>query len=166
MPTILEQTTIDPVTSSTVDPVALPTVTYDPVNRKICATVMASWNAIDGFIVQAPIIAIPKGGELFHWTVLWTIQSDGTLDSLSFSSPFEGIEVPTRDTTMPAGVGLLTSGQGPGSNQWQIAIDNRADSASPFNYTISLTGTPAAGTAQPQVKKHDPTIVVTLDPMT
>lgn len=161
MPTILEQTTIDPVTSSAVDPAALPTVTYDPVNRKICATVMASWDAIEGFIVQAPIIAIPKGGELFHWTVLWTLQSDGTLDSLSF----EGIEVPMGGTTMPAGVGLLTSGQGPDSNQWQIAIDNRAESASPFNYTLSLTGTPA-GTTQPRVKKHDPTIVVTLDPMT
>ena len=174
MPTIMDQTTSDPATLPAAEPVSLPTVTYNPVDRTVSATVVTSWDPIVGLIIQAPIIAIPKGGESLFWTVLWTIQRDNTLQAASFNSSSDGVEVPTHGTTMPPGVGLLTSGPVEQAlDKWKITIDNRAEAASPFNYTLSIAGTPTSfvpdvttGKPQRMLRKYDPTIVVTLDPMT
>jgi hypothetical protein len=162
---MMEKTTVDPVTG--VLP-TLPTVTYDHLGKLITATVIVRLDTItDELVVQAPLVAIPKGGESLRWTVLWTIQPDATLQSASFYSAIEGVEI--QGQNIPPGVILLMSGPGQSQDplfpdQWQVTIENDVAGPNSFRYTLSVTGTPI-GTAQPRFKKHDPTIVVTPDPI-
>lgn len=158
---IQEQTTIDPTTSSTVDSVT--TVTYDPVNQVITATVIVGFDtATADFLVYAPPIAIPKGVGSSSWTVLWNVVPDATLQSASFRSASEGVEIPGQN--IPAGVTLTMLGEGQSLEQWQATIENAVTVVGSFGYTVSVTGIPV-GTTSPMFKTQYPTIVVTPDPI-
>jgi hypothetical protein len=161
MPASVEQTTVDPVNG------LYPTVTYDHQDKLITATVIVAWDAVEGdLVVHAPLIAIPKGGESLLWKVLWEVLPDATtLQSAGFDSTSAGVEIPAQNTEMPLGVSLRTLGPGLTPDQFQATIENGVASDSSLSYTLFLQGT-RIGEIQPSFKKHDPTIVVTLDPMT
>jgi len=91
---IQEQPKIDPTTSSAVNSAMLPTVTYDPVNQEITATVIVGFDATTAtFVVTPPLIAVPKGAGSLLWKVLWNLAPDFTLLSASFVSASQGVEI-------------------------------------------------------------------------
>lgn len=153
-----------------------PAVTYEPLSKLISATIVVAYDSVeDTLVVQAPIIALPKGGDSVIWTLTWTVLHDDTLQSASFTSASQGIEIPAQNTVMPPGFSVLTSEPLPTEdpqppNQWQVRFFNGAASATAFSYTIYATGATGSANGPSPAKQlstqHDPTIVVTLDPMT
>ena len=159
---MMEKTTVDSVTE------LLPTVTYDPVNQVITATVIVGFDTTtSSLVVHAPLIAVPKGVESSSWTALWNVAPDATLQSASFRSTSEGVEIPGQN--LPPEVTLLALGPVPSPSpqspdQWQATFGNAVTGPNSFNYILSVKGTPLGSTLA-MCKRHDPTIVVTPDPM-
>lgn len=156
---------MDNVTCSP-DPVIMlnPTVTYNLEEKLITATVIISLNSVTGVPENlVPILAIPKSSD--PWTVLWTIQYDpAVFQAASFQSASQGVQV----EAMPAGVRLLMSGPVPSPDpaspdQWKITIENEATTKTLLSYKLFTKHTRGNQTTS---MFHDPTIVVTLDPMT
>ncbi len=141
----------------------LPSVIYDPVHQVITATVIVGFDATtSNLVVHAPPIAIPKGVESSSWTVLWNVVPDATLQSASFLSTSEGVEIPGQN--LPPEVTLTTLGEGQSLDQWQATFVNAVTGPNSFNYILLVKGTPLGSTLA-MFKRHDPTIVVTPDPM-
>jgi len=171
MQAIVNQTTLDPAVLQTVDPVTLPTVTYNKGTMEITASVIVSWDSALGIIVQAPPIVIIGSGpvdEPSPWTVLWNLHYDDTTLSACFDSNSQGVEIPAPTSVMPLGVGIHASELGTDSGQWKIVIENGVQSASSFKYDIALNYCPPTPTGDVRVRRHvihDPTIVVVPDPI-
>lgn len=155
------------ITQPTIVAPIFPTVTYDLKEKLITATVIVSWDSVLGdLVVQAPIISIPgpgTTGEPSIWTVLWEAKPDpATLSSASFDS--QGILIPALNTSMPFGVSLLSLEPVSSPDGIEVTLENDVTSDGSLNYTVSVTGT-RIGEGQPRYKQHDPTIVVTQEPI-
>ncbi len=151
----------------------LPTVTYDYANQRITATVIVGWDAATKeLVVHAPLIAIPKGGKPSPWTLLWKVLPDPTtVSKASFRSATEGVEIPEdyNGPNLPPKVTIsrlepVPSPDAQPPKHWTATIANTVRSSNSFHYILSVKGTPL-GTTQAMFKRHDPTIVVTPDPM-
>jgi len=161
MPTLTESTTADPVTVQ--DPV------FDLANKEITAEVLVSLiDAPPGLSIQvSPGIFIPGSGapdKPSIWTMIWNVKCDATLESASFENRSQGIAIPGG---LPPGIAILTSGPsvlGSLPGQWTITFENSLTTQPPqtFNYDILIQ---AQSNGTKQLRKHDPTIVVTKDPM-
>jgi hypothetical protein len=154
MPAILEQTTVTPkIVLPASDPAqtipSVPTVFYESLNS-IDVFVIVSSTAPDALDFQAPVIAFQGPGQgqaPWTWTVTWNFVTD------------TGLEVDTLTVAPP--VVSLTSGitmgpvQEPAPNQRQVTIT--LDEIMPLtllSYSIMVNSV-----------SHDPTIVVTPDPI-
>jgi len=145
-----------------------PTVTYDSTNQTIAATVIVSLpSGAEDLVYDTPLIGIPGPGELGpRWTVFWNLQLGDGLSSVSFPAS-DGIVVPATGTTLPPHVTPSGSQMGASSTQWQVTIENTVTGANSFNYDITAVGTPVqvSTLASFTTTTHDPTIVVTKDPI-
>jgi hypothetical protein len=147
-----------------------PTVTYDAGNQTIAATVIVSLpSGAEDLVYDTPLIGIPGPGELGpRWTVFWNLQLGDGLSSVSFPES-DGIVVPATGTTLPPHVTVTPSSShmGSSSTQWQVTIENTVTGANSFNYDITAIGIPVQVSTLASFKTttHDPTIVVTKDPI-
>jgi hypothetical protein len=161
MPTLTEQETAAPPTL----PITLPTVTYDPAKSLITAYLIVSACTSDssGLCVQAPLIAIPGSGisgTASSWSVLWIVVPDASLSSASFDS--KKVQVPLSGA--PTGVGVTIPIPDLNPDQWQVAIQNSVPSAASIQYRVFVTGY-VSDPKSMLATHHDPTIVVTMEPM-
>jgi hypothetical protein len=147
----MKQTTVDDPTTT-----LYPTVTYDKELREIVATVIVS-ASVAGLIVQAPVIAIPGSGDgtALTWNVFWNVQPDNSLRAAGLES------IPTPE--VPSGNGIVLSNVGPTPKGWEITFENQAIASSVLRYSMHLIGTTLDG--HPVRTFHDPTIVITQDPI-
>lgn len=148
MQAVQEQSTILPVAGTH------PGVTYDEERAVIVATVFASLPpSAQEPLITAPVIAIPRTpSDAQHWTLFWVLMHDQTIDSASFGD--NGIAF---SGSMAVGV-TMTDPVQVSPTQWSVEIVNQAKLLSAFSYTIEVTATGRTIT-------HDPTIVVTPEPM-
>lgn len=140
-----------------------PTVTYNAVQRQIAATVIASFllgEVEPTFDFEAPLIAIPgpgKGSDI--WTVTWTLEPGPGVVSAIFDKE-NGISIPQ----VPSRLRIRESFRVPDQpSQWQVTFQNNVISANSFNYVIKGDVKGADDRWLPF--SHDPTIVVTQDPI-
>jgi hypothetical protein len=144
----------------------LPSVTYDVSQKKISVTVIVSKpSGSTDLTFDAPIFGVPGSGSSgvsATWTVTWTVVPGDGLDSVSFNSP--GIVIPAAGSSLPDRVSdpVDTEAVPESSDQWQATIVQQVTDVNAFSYTLSVTGD-IGGTLI--LDSHDPTIVVTLDPM-
>jgi hypothetical protein len=141
-----------------------PSVSFDVSQKTIAANVIVSKPATD-LIFDAPIFGVPGSGSSgvpVTWTVTWTVVAGDGLDSVSFTSP--GIVIPATGSSLPDGVSgpVDTNSVADNPAQWQAAITQAVTDVNAFNYTL-IVEADSEGTKVPG--SHDPTIVVTLDPM-
>ena len=84
------------------------------------------------------------------------------LDWVKFVEP--GLQIPALTSSFPAQVGSNTPAPVESHlDQYQVQINHSVSSVSSFNYTMFVQGHRLDGRLTSAV--HDPTIVVTLDPM-
>ncbi len=131
--------------------------------------------AADGTInFDVPTITLPGSGSdsiPSYCTVIWTLEAGENVTSVSFTG--QGMELPAvGHPPLPAGVSILESqGVDGAPNQWKTCFKNRIHGPNePFAYTISINaafnpGPSANFSLGPGPFSHDPTIVVTLDPI-
>lgn len=166
MPTLTEPTTVDllvpPMLQTT-----LPAVTYDPTNFQITAYLIVSACTSDpsGLCVQAPMIAVPQSAPASPpWTVLWKAVPGSGLSSAFFDVGKGKAQVPAPDNKPPSvTIDLPTTELA--SNQFAVTIRNLNQTAASFTYLVHVCGQPNGPTKSLLTRKHDPTIVVTMEPM-
>jgi len=148
-----------------------PSVTYDAKNQQIHATVIVSLPQGAGDLVyQTPLIGVPGPGDLGNaWTVFWKVLPGEGLTSVTFEAG-DGIVVPASGTSLPPNVHASDSQMGSSLDEWQITIANTVTGTNSFNYDITCVGIPSGPSAEVGLKRfttttHDPTIVVTKDPI-
>jgi hypothetical protein len=169
MPTLTEPTTANLLVSP-VPPMlqtTLPAVTYDQEHFQITAylIVSACTSDPDGLSVQAPMIAVPQSApDSPPWTVLWKVVPGSGLISASFDPDLGKAQIPDPDSK-PNSVTidlLITSDP----NQFAIKLLNLDTTAASFKYLVHVCGTASDSNNITHLKKtHDPTIVVTMEPM-
>jgi hypothetical protein len=149
MPAFVEQEIVAGVTLPVVPQGTQPSFIIKDLNT-IEALVIVSQSET-GLSVAGPAITIPGPGQQspWQWTVLWSFMAD--TGDLSVSSIDVKVQMPNNPEVV---LGQVTSG--PDLHQRQIAINlDSIKSADQFNYTVS---------AEPG-GHHDPTIVVTQEPI-
>lgn len=133
-----------------------PKVIYDPVNMTITATVIVSLppGAGDITITTAPI-TIPKD----TWTLFWDLVVDTPGIVAQFADP--GIiflpPLPPKVTVVKEPSGDAT--------RWTAELRNEVLGVNAFNYDIAVSWSPINAAVVATVTVHDPTIVVTKDPI-
>ncbi len=151
----------------TPDPITEPTVTYDAKNQVVSATVIVSLPPdLTDLVYAAPLIGVPGPGELGPtWTVLWNLIAGEGLSSVFFPSS-DGIVLPSPGTSLPPNVQNLESHLGSVDTQWIVVLRNTVTDVNMLNYDITATGASFAITPLSfTTTTHDPTIVVTKDPI-
>lgn len=151
----VEQTTADLPASLALDQAMLPTITYNMGNHSVNITVIVSRLESDSLRFAAPPIVLkrPQAGITIPWTLSWSFQPDSSLAGVVLDT--FSIQVPAKSTTIPF-IAIPT-----GLSEWIIPIgpiDNPSLIA--FGYDI------VASTSTIVLEVHDPTIVVTPDPIT
>lgn len=172
MSAIMEQTSIEQVTSSTVGSVALPTVTYDLTGPLINAMVIVSPSDTPGeYIHQIPPICVP-GPTSSAWTVKWTlVPAEGlsaifAADAVSTPDPQD----PGQSRPVPGDVLFSGSTTLQPPSQCQAQITNNVTAIDFFNYKLNMGVTGANGvslTPSPNVGFNtvDPTIALVKEPI-
>jgi hypothetical protein len=96
--------------------------------------------------------------------VVWKLVPRGDLSSADFDT--DGIVFPSTTPPMPPNVSSSNSALVEGAqDQWTVTIENWVTDVNSFHYDISVQA-PIPGSPKPFLKTvHDPTIVVTLDPI-
>jgi hypothetical protein len=154
MPATLEQNALEQVTLPIAPLGVVPISTLDGLN-KINVLVIVSLSDSE-LSFQAPPINIPgpgQGRSPWAWTLVWTFMAD---DSLREPLNFIGVDIPH----LPGEITSEPVKLGPGPNQLQKTISiNAMLPRTTFKYNVLAS----IGT-QPRVM-HDPTIVVTPDPI-
>jgi len=151
MPAFIEQEIVAGVTLPVVPQGTQPSFIIKDLNN-IEAFVIVSQSETGALSVAGPAITIPGPGQRspWQWTVLWSFMAD--TGDLSVSSIDVKIQMPNNHEVV---LGQVTPG--PDLNQRQIAINlDSINSADQFGYTVFVE--PGG--------RHDPTIVVTPDPIT
>jgi len=152
MPTMVEQAPIDQVSES-----PFLSATYGP--RNVDVPVVVSVDTDGKLVVDAPTSFVVGGARTFPnestWTVTWTLSGRS---SAVFDNP--GIVFPVP---LPDGV-KIQSWDPPSPNQWKITVVNTVaqwqSQSQPFTYSIFVSDSTLGRC------RHDPTIVVTPDPIT
>jgi hypothetical protein len=158
----MERTTTEPACGE------YPSVTYDQASSRITATLVVSLPAgSEEPSVEAPMIALPatKVGAS-PWMLVWRLHPDPASVVSAHFEPTKGVQLPGAGCSTPLGVEVGLSERGPQEDHWHVAIENHASSTSEFKYDVSVCAHPIFATIGPiQVTVHDPTIVVTPDPI-
>jgi hypothetical protein len=157
--------TLERPTTQQLDTTLAPSVIYDSVNHKIHATVIVSQSSPNNLKFDAPIIGIPGSGSpelTATWDVIWTVVPGSGLDSVNFYG--QGILIPADGSDLPAGVikPIPTAPVPDRPDQWTATITHHVGDVNSFGYTMFVQGNGGGKTIS---DFHDPTIVVTLDPM-
>jgi hypothetical protein len=164
MTTMLEQLTTAQVATTLV-----PSVTYnllsEPKSINVTVIVSRSSDSDHPLHFTAPVIGVPGSGSpdiAVTWNVIWTLLPGSGLDSVKFIDP--GLQTPALDSVLPEGVNPISPLQVEGHHDMmQALINHTALSVRSFNYRMFVQGQQGAN-IMPDTR--DPTIVVTLDPMT
>jgi hypothetical protein len=142
-----------------------PDVAFNAGQRMIAATVIVSLplGATEP-IFEAPLIAIPgpgQGSDL--WTVIWTLVPGPGIISATFNKE-HGITF-SMEEPFPPNLRIKESFQVPDHpDQWQTTFQNNVISAHSLRYFIHVELVRATD-RQRLFFRHDPTIVVTQDPI-
>ena len=153
-----------------------PSITYDVVGKKIWAMVIVSHaEGAENAAVAAPVIALPGPfGE--KWAVIWTLKLGPGVAKATFSKE-AGIIVPSaQKPSLPLGISILDSQRLPDTVRWQVTFKNEVLAVSQLNCDIAVEWFPPTASSRagdsplPRVAPrvvvvHDPTIVVTQDPI-
>lgn len=146
-------------TTTVQETTAEPTVTYDSVSKMIWAGVIV--NATN---IAPPVVAIP-GPVGAEWTVIWTLVPGTGIASAVFLPEATGITLSPSAIEPPPLVVLESLPVPNEPNQWLVRFRNDAQGSSSFEYHITYQPT-LSGDLQPQARvTHDPTIVVTTEPI-
>jgi hypothetical protein len=133
--------------------------------------------ATDGTVsFEVPTITLPGSGSTSmpsYCNVIWTLMDGGAaFTSLSFTG--QGMEIPAvTHPPLPVGVSILESEGLEGTpSKWKTCFKNRIQETDEcvFSYTISIQATPKPSAnfnprSGPVLVSHDPTIVVTMEPI-
>ena len=143
----------------------LPTVSYDAKNREIKVTLICSAR-IGGYKIHCPMIALP-GPVGSEWTVIWTLVADSGVSSATFNEGW--IIAPWAfGEPLPDGVQRLDSGPVPEKeSQWRMVFKNEITGSGlgVFHYDVKAELTDQSNGKSQAVYDHDPTIVVSKDPI-
>lgn len=174
MQAIMEQATINQVTSSTNTPaMALPTVTYDPTSNLIFATVILSpSDTTPGeYIHKIPPICIP-GPIGSTWTVTWNLVP---LEGLSAIFGEGGVVIPdpaNPEQGRPVPKDVIFSGSTTLQplSQCLAQIITKVPVIDYFNYRLDISVTDTHGaslrpSAEVRFYTIDPTIALVKEPM-
>jgi hypothetical protein len=173
MQAIMEQATIDQVTSSTSTPVmTLPTVTYDPTSNLIFATVILSPSDTHGeYIHKIPPICIP-GPIGSTWAVTWTLVP---LEGLSAIFGEGGVVIPdpaNPGLSRPVPKDVIFSGSMilPPRSECLAQITTNVPVIDYFNYRLDISvkdthGASLRPSAEVRFYTIDPTIALVKEPM-
>jgi hypothetical protein len=133
-----------------------PKVIYDPVNMTITATVIVSLppGAGDITITTAPI-TIPKD----TWTLFWDLVVDTPEINAWFADPGIIFLPP-----LPPKVTVIEQPSG-GPVRWTAVLKNEVVGVNAFNYDIAVAWSTNVSEVLAHTTVHDPTIVVTKDPI-
>ncbi len=148
----MQATLTQPATTTAVES----TVTYDTENMTITATVVVTLapEASDITITTAPI-TIPKD----TWTLFWDLVVDTPGLSAEFANP--GIvflpPLPPKVTVIQEPSGTAT--------RWTAVLKNEVVGVNSFNYDIGIDWSFGEFAVIEHLTVHDPTIVVTKDPI-
>jgi hypothetical protein len=133
-----------------------PTVTYDPVRMTITATVIVSLEPDRSEItITAAPITIPKD----TWTLFWDLVVDTPGLTAEFAKPGIVFLPP-----LPPKVKILKE---PGGDalRWTAEIGNEVVNVNTFSYDIAVSWSLSNAEVTGTITVHDPTIVVTKDPI-
>jgi hypothetical protein len=142
-----------------------PTVTFNAIQRQSTATVIVFLPpGQEKVFFEDPLIAIPGPSQQSDlWTVIWTLVPGPGITSVFFSTDKAGIEIPQEE--LPPRLQIMESSPVLGEpSQWQVTFRNNVISANSFNYAINAEAIPDDA-RQLKPIRHDPTIVVTQDPI-
>ena len=163
MTTMLEQSTTAQVATTLV-----PSVTYnllsEPKSINVTVIVSRSSDPDHPLHFDAPAFCVPGSGSpdiAVTWNVIWTVLPGSGLDSVKFIDV--GLQTPALDSHLPDGVNPISPLPVEGNeDMMQALINHTVLSVNSFNYRMFVKGQ-QGDTIMPD--SHDPTIVVTLDPM-
>ena len=150
----------------TIDPVEAlnPAEASAPVNGTggiVNATANVSY--VNGVIgVSVSDITLGGTGTIANgatWLVVWTLIAGAGVDSVAFNES-HGICIQTVDKVIPMSQGLVDPSS---PTQWKTLILNNVTETVLVKY--SIIGTASVGSDRHDVIFHDPTIVVTQDPI-
>jgi hypothetical protein len=161
----VEQTTVDLPASPALDQATLPTLTYDMVNHQVAITVIVSRleSGSLGFATPPIVIKRPRSGSKRDWTLAWSFQPDYSL--MGHGLPNFSIRVPANGATLPFGPSPYSTGP----SEWIIPLDpmGPTEPIEPNNLGLFAFGYDIVASDPIKVLEiHDPTIVVTPDPIT
>lgn len=145
----------------------LPTVSYDADRKEIRVTLICSMTEDNGCKTQPPMIALP-GVDV--WTVIWTLVPGPGVTSATFAE-VRGIDCPwPQGTHLPEKVDIQFSEREPepatSQWKWEVLFTTSKDlDAAVFHYGINAYFNRANGSRGRILVQHDPTIVVTKDPI-
>ncbi len=155
-------------------PISVPTATYDVGSHTIQAFAIVTHRAGEAHPrFHPPLIAIPGpnpevDGDTVEWIVNFILVPGDGVVSAAFldSSENKGITVPSSlKPVKPGRVEVLASSPVfTDEAQWIVKIQNGVVSPNSLNYDVSLSVATADG-GELTLIQHDPTIVVTQDPI-
>jgi hypothetical protein len=134
-----------------------PTVTYDTERMTITLSVIVSLaeGAKDVTIMAAPV-TIPKD----TWTLIWNLVVDTPGLVADFANPGIVLLPP-----LPPKVTVVAGPSAVSSTRWTATFKNEVLTTNTFSYDIAIDWSYGATKVLGQTTIHDPTIVVTKDPI-
>ncbi len=135
-----------------------PTVTYDPANHTITSTVIVAVPPSEsGITVTTAPLAIPHGS----WTLFWDLMVATTPElHAEFGDP--GITFPLE--SLPPNITVESQPSGD-ATQVSAKIRNHVTTTNSFNYDVNVSWSLGESDVVVKHTVHDPTIVVTQDPI-